>query len=148
MMKYSTYTWDLVRVSPSGGGSPSLPEKLVCPPHVNPQHPKNADFVIFMQFFAILPKLHPPPPPLQDTSHVRMLNKGTILHLKRIGGDPLLSTSLFSLATWKAVLLNTSDVEFLILRFNTDDIDFVLLAYQAGLIENNFKSSCHTNTLT
>ena len=77
-----------------------------------------------------------------------MLNKATILHLKRIGGDPLLSTSLFSLATWKAVLLNTSDVEFLILRFNTDDIDFVLLAYQAGLIENNFKSSCHINTLT
>ena len=60
--KHATSTdQKIARVSPSGeggggglGGSPPLPEKLACPPPCPPPPPllcpKNADFVIFMQF--------------------------------------------------------------------------------------------------
>ena len=43
-----------------GGGlgeSSPLPKKLACPPCPPLFWPKNADFVIFMQLLAILPKL-------------------------------------------------------------------------------------------
>ena len=63
--KHATSTdQKIARVSPNGGGwgDPPLPEKLACPPHVPPLLcPKKADFVIFMQFLAILPKLSPQP---------------------------------------------------------------------------------------
>ena len=42
------------------GGIPPLPEKLACPPLGPPLFwPQNADFVIFMQFLAIMPNLSP-----------------------------------------------------------------------------------------
>ena len=43
------------------GGIPPLPEKLACPSQPPLLCPKNADFIIFMQFLAILPKLSPQP---------------------------------------------------------------------------------------
>ena len=43
------------------GGFPPLPEKLACPPMSLPLFcPKNVDFVIFVQFLTIFPKLSPP----------------------------------------------------------------------------------------
>ena len=60
----------VTRSSPGGRGlgeSPSLAKKMACPPKAAPPPPsllvcsKNVDFVIFMQFLAILPKMSPLP---------------------------------------------------------------------------------------
>ena len=64
--KHATSTdQKIARVSPSGGGDwgdpPNYQKNWLVPPHIPLLCPKNADFVIFMQFLAILPKLSPQP---------------------------------------------------------------------------------------
>ena len=53
-----------VSTSEEGGGewgNPPTTRKLACPSQPPLLCPKNADFIIFMQFLAILPKLSPQP---------------------------------------------------------------------------------------
>ena len=75
----------------TGGGVPALPEILACPPM--PPHCFNPtvliDFVIFMQFLAILSKLSPP------TSRPQLGNpdQGTFFDFQKRAGEasPLIS---------------------------------------------------------
>ena len=55
--------WTKVLVFPLVGDRPISPTtpKIGLGPYVTPVFPQNVDFVIFMQFLIILPKLVPPP---------------------------------------------------------------------------------------
>ena len=82
------------RVSSSGGTGgdpPHYPKNWLvppCPPTVLtpkcPKMPQNADFAIFMQFLAILPKLSPPPvDPIWETlSEVNFLERFSQIFLQ------------------------------------------------------------------